>query len=213
MSTEATPAPGVPPLGISRLLVVVTGSASASNMPFWLTWLGQVYPELETRVVVTRSAERFVTLQALMDHRGTDVRTDTWPADEPSALHVEWAEWAEAVLVYPATFHFLARCALGLADSPALLAIQCCTVPVVLAPALPPGGWQSPVCAGHVAALAERPNTAVVPPVPAVSRTTGRKDAWAPAILPEVLREVERLRERQDRRGTEPHDPAGAARP
>ncbi|WP_333736244.1 flavoprotein [Streptomyces sp. IBSBF 2806] len=185
-----------PRLGLSRLLLIVTGSYSAANMPFWLTWLNEVYPHLQVKVVVTTSAERFVTLQGLSSHRFGDALRDEWPLDDSHARHVEWAQWADGILVYPATFHFLARLALGLVDSPALLAAQCTTAPVIVAPGLPPGGWQSPACAGHVAALSTRPNTVVVPPRPGVSKTTGRPDAWAPALMPAAIRALEGVRQR-----------------
>ncbi|MGC9381745.1 flavoprotein [Streptomyces sp. MH13] len=186
---------GAPALGIERLLLVITGSVSAAHMPFWLNWLGMCYPGLETQVVLTRSAGRFVTRQALSTGpEGREVRTDSWPEEDTHARHVEWGEWAQAVLVYPASFHFLARLALGMADTPALLAAQCTTAPVVVAPALPPGGWQSPACVGHVTALEARPNTEVLTPLQGVSRATGRQEAWAPALLPDALRAIERLR-------------------
>ncbi|MFI8948943.1 flavoprotein [Streptomyces sp. NPDC053750] len=186
---------GAPALGVERLLLVVTGSVSAAHMPFWLNWLGMSYPGLQTNVVLTRSAGRFVTRSALSTgSEGCEVHTDTWPEEDTHARHVEWGEWAQAVLVYPASFHFLARLALGLADSPALLAAQCTTAPVVVAPALPPGGWQSPACVAHVTALAARPNTEVLTPLQGVSRTTGRQEAWSPALLPDALRAIERLR-------------------
>ncbi|MFF9409873.1 flavoprotein [Streptomyces anandii] len=184
----------VPSLGLSRLLLVVTGSNSAATLPFWLTWLGEVYPHLQVKVAVTSSAERFVTRHGLASHRFGEAEHDAWPRDDSHARHVEWSEWAQGILVYPATFHFVARLALGLADSPALLAAQCTSGPVAVAPALPPGGWQSPACAAHVAALSMRPNTTVVPPRPGVSRTTGRPDAWAPALMPEAIRALESVR-------------------
>ena len=134
---------GVPELGISRMLLVVTGSVSAADLPFWVEWLRASYPDLQIRVVVTRSAERFVTRVALAGRSGGEAFLDAWPDDESVARHVEWERWAQAIVVYPATLNFIARLALGLADTPAMLAAQCATVPVVLAPALPPGGLDS----------------------------------------------------------------------
>ncbi|MFI1254195.1 flavoprotein [Streptomyces netropsis] len=182
------PYAGVPDLGLNRLLVVVTGSAYAWSTPYWLEWLRQSCPELEVRVVLTRSAERFVTRQAIAARVGGAVWGDTWPEDEATARHVEWAEWAEAILVYPATLHFMARLALGLGDSPALLAAQSTRAPVVVAPALPPGALEGAAVRQHWAALAARPNVVLVPPVPGRSQTTGREDAWVPPPLPEALR-------------------------
>ncbi|HEX5540790.1 MAG TPA: flavoprotein [Micromonospora sp.] len=174
-------------LDLRRLALVVTGSANASSMPFWLTWLREAYPELEITVVVTRSAQRFVTRTALAGRTPGDVLVDEWPADDDRARHVELAEWAEAFIVYPATLHFVARLALGLADTPAVLAAQCTAAPVVVAPALPPGGMFSAAYRSHWAALAERDNLVLVAPKPGVSLTTGRADAWVPPPFPEVV--------------------------
>ena len=185
---------GVPELGISRMLLVVTGSVSAADLPFWVEWLRASYPDLQIRVVVTRSAERFVTRVALAGRSGGEAFLDAWPDDESVARHVEWERWAQAIVVYPATLNFIARLALGLADTPAMLAAQCATVPVVLAPALPPGGLDSAAYQLHWTALHARRNVAVAPPRPGASVTTGQEDAWVPALMPDVLELVEQRR-------------------
>lgn len=205
--------PSVPAFTVSRLLLVGSGSLGVSDLPFWIDWLRYAYPRMSQRVVLTRSAERFVTRAALAARAGCDVDVDVWPA-EPTwpARHVEWADWAEAIVVYPATFHFVARLALGLADSPALLTAQCTTAVVGLAPALPPGGPTSAGYEMHRAALAKRPNVVVAPPRPAISVTTGRADGWSAAPLPDLLRLVER---RRNQPGTatsaQPTPPGGPA--
>ncbi|GAB7182140.1 hypothetical protein ATKI12_1971 [Kitasatospora sp. Ki12] len=179
---------GIPDLGLERLLIVVTGSAYAWSLPYWLDWLRLNHPGVEVRVVLTRSAERFVTRQVIAARTGGTVWSDSWPEDEATARHVEWARWAQAIVVYPATVHFLARLALGLADSPALLAAQSTRAPVVVAPALPPGALDGDAFRGHWATLAARPNVVLVPPVPGRSLTTGQDDAWVPPGLPHALR-------------------------
>jgi phosphopantothenoylcysteine decarboxylase/phosphopantothenate--cysteine ligase len=193
---EASPAtPGVPSFGARRLLVVGTGAVSVAFLPFWVNWLREGYPELELRVVITRSAERFVTRAALTAASGREVLRDCWP-DEPElgARHVALAEWADAVAVYPAGMQFCARLALGLADSPALLALQCMSVPIGLAPALPPGGWTSPAFTQHLRALETRANVVVAPPRPVRSITTGREDATMARPMAVLLRLLEQRR-------------------
>ncbi|MFG2678574.1 flavoprotein [Streptomyces sp. NPDC048392] len=186
-------APEVPVFGLSRLLVVVTGSAAAGAMPQWLTWLRSAYPELGVKVVMSRSAERFVTPMSLRLRLDEDVLIDSWD-DCERARHVEHAEWAEAVVVHPATFHFTARFALGLADTPALLTLQCTDALVALAPALPPGGLESRAFQQHWASLAADPRVVLVPPIQGYSLTTGQEDSWVPPPLPEVLRRIENRR-------------------
>ncbi|MGX2996255.1 flavoprotein [Streptomyces sp. JNUCC 64] len=189
--------PGGGPGRVRRLLVVGTGSVTAAHLPFWASWLTANRPAVRTRYALTRTAERFVTRDALVALSGGDVLQDRWPGEpEPRARHVDLAEWPDAVVVVPATLDFLARLALGLGDSPVLLALQCTSAPVALAPALPPGGTRSAAYRDHLRRLSDRPRVTVVPPHPGRSTTTGRLDAWAPAAFPEVLAAVERLRAR-----------------
>jgi phosphopantothenoylcysteine decarboxylase/phosphopantothenate--cysteine ligase len=185
----------VPALGVRRLLYVGSGALSVAHTPLWVNWLRAGYPELELRVAVTRSAERFVSRGGLAPLVGGEVLLDVWP-DEPVhiAPHVELAEWAQAVVVTPASMNFMARLAQGMADTPVMLALQCTRAPVVLAPSLPPGCLDSVPYAQHLAALAERSNITVVPPVPGVSSTTGRMDAALAAPVPQLLTALERLR-------------------
>lgn len=188
-------APGPPAFGAERLLLIGTGAINVAFLPFWLNWLTLSYPQVQCQIVLTRSAEKFVTRAALTALAHREVMQDAWP-DEPQtgARHVELVEWADAVAVFPATMHFLGRLALGVADTPALLALQCTPAPIVLAPALPPYGWQSPAVTAHVAALRQRPNVVIAPPRPGPSVTTGRDDAWIPPPFPTVLRFLEQHR-------------------
>lgn len=192
-SSQESPAqtPHAPALGVERLLMVSTGSAYATSLPFWLDWLRASYTGLEVSVVLTGSARRFVTRQALAHRVAGDVLFDEWPEDEVHARHVALAEWAEALVVYPATLHYTARLALGLADSPSLLAAQCTRAPIAVAPALPPGGLDSPAFREHWSQLSARPNVVMVPPEQGRSLTTGRMEAWVPPTLPEVIERLE----------------------
>lgn len=200
-SNEGNAAPP-PNFGARRLLLIGTGAVGVAFLPFWLHWLRTAYPDLDTRVLVTRSAERFVTRTALTVYGGRAVSSDEWPSEpEVGARHVELAEWADAVAVYPCTLHFLARLALGLADTPAMLALQCTRAPVALAMSLPPGGWDSAATTAHRRALSERANVLVVPPRPGVSLTTGRDDGLLAVSLPALLRRLEELRRRLDAPG------------
>lgn len=174
----------------SRLLVIITGSLNAAFAPQWVAWLRSLRPGLEYRIVVTRSAERFVTRSAISVIGETAVMADEWDDQaSPGSMHTALAEWAEAIVVYPATFHYLARLALGLADTPSLLAVQCADVPTLVAPSLPPGGWESPAVAEHLDRLAKRSNVSVVPPHRGFSFTTGTTNGYFPPPLPQILRE------------------------
>ncbi|MFF3442457.1 flavoprotein [Streptosporangium sp. NPDC002721] len=189
-----------PPFRAERLLVLATGSLGAAFLPYWLNWLRHAYPKLEVRVVLTRSAERFVTRQSVAAITGQKVPLDVWPqAPEPGSPHVEYAGWPDTVLVYPATYHFLSRFAAGLGDTPALLALQCTSAPIGIAPALPPGATGSHAYRRNLAALKERPNVVVADPVPTLSAHTRERDALGAAPLPTLIEQLERLRREEER--------------
>ncbi|MEU7042841.1 flavoprotein [Streptomyces varsoviensis] len=193
----ASPAGAVPAFAARRLLFVATGALGAMFLPMWLQWLRTSYSSLEIRTVVTRSALRFVTPTSVALFAKREPLVDEWTDEvESAAPHVELADWADTIIVHPATFHFTSRFALGAADTPALLALQCTTAPIALAPALPPGGLASAAYARHTEELGRRDNVTVVRPHPGVSVTTGKPDATTAAPLPEVITAVEKLRTR-----------------
>lgn len=175
-----------------RVLLVATGSIMVAHLPTHLGWVRQQQPDLEMQIVLTRTAARFVSTEALDVIGGRPVHEDAWePGAGPAhARHVEWAEWAELAVVWPATMHYTARLALGLADAPSLLALHCTGAPVGVAPSLPPGGWESGAMTGHVAALENR-GVKVVPPQPGLSWSTMRMNGWLCRSLGQVLQEVD----------------------
>lgn len=187
--------PELPPIGFDRLLVVVTGSIGAAFLPADLAWLRRAYPDLQITTAVTKTANRFVTLDALACITGGETLRDEWP-DGGDATHVRLQQWAQAIMVVPATMNYLARLALGLADSPSLLAIHCSTAPVVVAPGLPPGGWDSPVARHHVEAIESRDTVSVIPPIATYSFTTKAADAHGPPPFAAILGTLELTRRR-----------------
>lgn len=186
----------VPEFDATRLLLVGTGSISVADLPFWTQWLVDSYPDMQIKLVLTRTAARFVSPVALRSRPRTEVLVDEWAGDDVTARHVEWQEWADALVVYPATLDYLSRFANGLAGTPSLLAAQCTQVPVVLAPALPPGGADSPVFARVLRECADRPNVGIAPMRIGVSATTARSYLGVPALLPNVL-ELAQIRQRE----------------
>ncbi|MEU9121550.1 flavoprotein [Streptomyces sp. NPDC048506] len=178
-----------------RLLYLATGGVQTMFLPMWLAWLRTSYPDTEVRCLVTASARRFTTPTATAAAGGAGrPMTDVWPDEPDGALHVELASWPDAVLVHPATMHFVARFSLGLADTPALLALQCTRAPIVVCPSLPPNGHANPAHRRHIAELSERDNVTVLPPVRGVSMSSGEEGVGSAALLPHAVHALEDLR-------------------
>jgi phosphopantothenoylcysteine decarboxylase / phosphopantothenate---cysteine ligase len=136
-----------------RVLLGVTGGIAAYKACI-LTRLLRLRGA-SVRVVMTRSAERFVgpaTFAALSDHR---VYTDLFE-DAGHVLHVRLAREADIAVVAPATANVIAKLAFGIADdllTSTLLEARC---PFVVAPAMHTGMWEHGATQANVAALAER---------------------------------------------------------
>jgi phosphopantothenoylcysteine decarboxylase/phosphopantothenate--cysteine ligase len=144
-----------------RVLLGVTGGIAAYKACI-LTRLLRLRGA-SVRVVMTRSAERFVgpaTFAALSDHR---VYTDLW--EEPGqVLHVRLAHEAEVVVVAPATANVIAKLAFGIADDLLTATLLEANLPFVIAPAMHTGMWRHAATQANVAALVER-GVRVVGPV------------------------------------------------
>lgn len=119
----------------------------------------------EVRVACTQDSLRFVgaaTWEGLT-HVPAACTLYDWPL---SAIpHVTLAEWADCVLVMPATANVMTKMAHGLADdlvSTTLLAVPART-PVVVAPAMNVNMWRAAATQGNVALLAGRGVRLVMP--------------------------------------------------
>ena len=136
-----------------RILIGVTGGIAAYKAVI-LTRLLRLHGA-SVRVVMTRSAERFVgpaTFAALSEHR---VYTDLW--EEPGAvLHVRLAHETDLAVVAPATANVIAKLAQGIADDLLTSTLLEASCPIVVAPAMHSGMWEHPATQANVTALAQR---------------------------------------------------------
>jgi phosphopantothenoylcysteine decarboxylase/phosphopantothenate--cysteine ligase len=135
-----------------RVLLGVTGGIAAYKACI-LTRLLRLHGS-SVRVVMTRSAERFVgpaTFAALSDHR---VYTDLW--EEPgTVLHVRLAREADVAVVAPATANVIAKLARGFSDDVLSATLLEFTGPLVVAPAMHTGMWEHPATRKNVRMLEE----------------------------------------------------------
>jgi len=167
-----------------RIVVMGTAAPGAAFLPSWLGWMAQVAPDVELRVVLTRSARGFVGPTALRTFTGVPPIIDDWEAADGAALHVDLAQWAEGWLIHPATMNLVARLAAGLCDSPAVLALQSTLAPIVVAASAPPGFVDTPVWQRYTRELAERPNVHLLEPLTGVSAFDPSIAGSPPAMFP-----------------------------
>ncbi|WP_172120070.1 bifunctional phosphopantothenoylcysteine decarboxylase/phosphopantothenate--cysteine ligase CoaBC [Actinomyces faecalis] len=168
--------------GPRRVVVGVSGSIAAYKAPGVIRLLRQAGHEV--KVVATQAALRFIGAPALAAVSGGPVGTGVF--DDPAAVeHVATGEWAELVLVAPASADLLARVAAGRADDLLTATILTTSAPVVLAPAMHTQMWLNPATVENVATLRRRGLTVIDPDS---GRLTGADSG--PGRLPEPERVV-----------------------
>ena len=111
----------------------------------------------QVQAVMTAAAQQFVTATTLQALTGRPVFTDQWGAEgarAPNAMpHIDATRGADAIVVAPATAHFMAQAAHGLADdllSTLVLARAC---PLLVAPAMNVEMWNNPATQRNTATL------------------------------------------------------------
>ena len=110
----------------------------------------------QVRCAITRAGAAFVqplTLEVLSGHRVYQEEYLT-AAGSGEEEHIAAAQWAETLVVAPATAHLLARLALGMADDFLTTTALAFRGPLLLAPAMHTAMWEKPAVQAHVATLA-----------------------------------------------------------
>ncbi len=182
--------------GYSRVAVVLTGSNVTQVMPYWIEWAQEAAPDTEFRVIMRETAHRFITRNSIESRLRKRVADDSW-GDQLIAEHIELAEWAELIVIYPATLDYCSRLAHGISDSPSILAALSTHAAVAVAPALPPRALDNPVTSSVLDRLREPTNFLLIDPVPGPSESSDIALAWVPPPFPAVLRAAESFREAQ----------------
>ncbi len=119
---------------------------------------------LEVHVVMTAAACRFVqplTFAALTGHKVITSLWDEWDADDASAEqngigHIAEAQWADALVVAPATAGILAKFAHGIADDFLSTLYLATTAPVLAAPAMNVNMWNHAATQANLEVLRQR---------------------------------------------------------
>ncbi len=126
-----------------NVLLGITGGIAAYKTPDLVRRLRERGAEVQ--IVMTASAEEFVTETALQAVSGRPIRSNLWDKEaEASMSHIELARWADVVLIAPATAEIMARLASGAAAD--LLTTLCLATqaPLLIAPAMNHVMWQKP---------------------------------------------------------------------
>ena len=140
MPLDATPIP-IELRGL-RIALLVSGGIAAYKVVDLASALSQA--GCQVRVAMTAAAMRFVGPPTFQGVTGKPVATGIRPTDGTPEPHVFLGDWAQLILVAPATANVIGRIADGRSDdivTATLLAARC---PVVIAPAMNDAMWAKP---------------------------------------------------------------------
>jgi phosphopantothenoylcysteine decarboxylase/phosphopantothenate--cysteine ligase len=116
----------------------------------------------DVRVALTPDATRFVTALTFSALSGHPAGVSLW--DGPDAIpHTRLGQWAEVVVLAPATARVLGAYAAGISDDLLTATLLATRAPVVVCPAMHTEMWEHPAVQDNVATLRRR-GVAVVEP-------------------------------------------------
>ena len=145
-----------------KILLGVTGGIAAYKAVEVVSRLRKAGAEV--RVVMTREATEFVTELTFREISGNPVTVDMWaPVQHWNVAHIALADWADAVLIAPATANIIAKAALGVADDMLATTLLAVTAPTFFAPAMNSNMYMHPATQHNINVLIER-GVHIIPP-------------------------------------------------
>ena len=141
--------------GAMNIVLGISGGIAAYKTPDLVRRLRERGADVQ--IVMTRSAEEFVTPTALQAVSGRPLRSNLWDKEAEAAMsHIELARWADAVLIAPATAEVMARIVSGAAPDLLTTVVLATEAPILLAPAMNRVMWSNPATQANRQILEER---------------------------------------------------------
>jgi phosphopantothenoylcysteine decarboxylase/phosphopantothenate--cysteine ligase len=127
-----------------KIVVGLTGGIACYKIPILVRLLRKAGAEVQ--VIMTEAATRFITPLTLESVSDRPVGVELFPKDEfVSTRHIDYSDWAELIVVAPATANFLGKMATGISDDLLTTVVCAHRQPLLIAPAMNPGMWENKV--------------------------------------------------------------------
>lgn len=145
-----------------KILLGITGGIAAYKSAYLVRTL--IQKGASVRVIMTASAQKFITPMTVQALSGHAVRCDVFDEQAEQAMgHIELSRWADYFLIAPATANCIAKFAQGLADDLLSTVYLAAETPVIMCPAMNRGMWHHPATQANIDALVQRGVTMVGP--------------------------------------------------
>ncbi|KTD14561.1 DNA/pantothenate metabolism flavoprotein [Legionella gratiana] len=138
-----------------KILLGVCGGVAAYKSAYLIRELTRVGADV--KVVMTRSAQEFVSPLLMQALSGNEVRTDLFDTQAERAMgHIELARWADYLVVAPASANCLAKMAQGIADDLLSTLYLVAETPILVCPAMNRSMWAHPATQANCQILQDR---------------------------------------------------------
>jgi phosphopantothenoylcysteine decarboxylase/phosphopantothenate--cysteine ligase len=150
-----------------HVLVGVTGGIAAYKVGYLVRDL--VKSGAEVKVMMTEAGTRFVAPLTFSALSKNPVFTDLWTNNqssdsEISTQHIDLANWADVLVIAPASANTIAKLAYGISDNLLAVVALATTRPIILVPTMDAEMYLNPVTQNNLTSLKER-GYIVIPPV------------------------------------------------
>ena len=145
-----------------KIIVGVTGGIAAYKTAYLVRDLVRLGATV--RVVMTQSAQQFITPMTMQALSGHEVHCDLFDLDAERAMgHIELARWADYLVIAPASANCIAKMAHGMADDLLSTIYLVTETPVILCPAMNRSMWAHPATKANIDTLTNHGVTVVGP--------------------------------------------------
>jgi phosphopantothenoylcysteine decarboxylase / phosphopantothenate---cysteine ligase len=135
-----------------KILLCVTGGIAVYKGAALTSKLTQAGAEV--KVILSESAAKFVTPLTFQALSRSEVYTDTFDEKNPENIaHIHLADWADLIIVAPATANIIGKLANGIADNMISTTLLAATAPVWIAPAMNVHMYQHPAVTKNMETL------------------------------------------------------------
>ncbi len=127
-----------------QIVVGLTGGVACYKIPNLVRLLHK--DGAVVQVLMTDAAAKFITPLTLESVSNRPVAVQLFPEGEFVATrHIDFSDWADLIVIAPATDNFLGKMANGLSDDLLTTVVCAHKKPILMAPAMNPGMWENPV--------------------------------------------------------------------
>jgi phosphopantothenoylcysteine decarboxylase/phosphopantothenate--cysteine ligase len=171
-----------------KIVLAVTGGIAAYKSAELLRLF--IREDARVRVVMTAHAQEFITPLTFQTLSGEPVVTDMFNLWQDSRIgHIALAEWADCLVVAPATANILGKIAAGIADDMLSTVILAFTAPVIVCPAMDVNMYKNRVVQANLNRLRKSGVYVVEPGIGLLA--SGAKGKGRLAELEDILEDIE----------------------